>query len=189
MIQIFGHAKCKGTRAAQRFFAERRVKVQMIDVTDKGMSKGELGSVVKAVGIKALYDGDGARAKERGLVHLGPDAARMEQLILEDARLLRTPVVRNGQKATVGVDEPTWKAWAAEAKASPLRTLAPAQVASTSAIAFARRGTSRVATEHSATRSVLPSGTTNMPLSRSAAAWRCASGLSTVTKKPPSYRG
>ena len=115
-IQIFGHSKCKGTRAAQRFFAERRVPVQMIDITVKGPSKGELESVARAVGVEAIFDGQGARAKDRGLLHAGVDKARMLALMVDDALLCRTPIVRHGQRATVGIDEASWKLWAAEAK-------------------------------------------------------------------------
>ena len=112
MVQVFGHPKCKGTRAALRFFSERRVQVQSIDLHDKGMSKGELDSVARALSIEALYDAGGARAKERGLTHLGPDKARIQSLLLEDPRLFRTPIVRRGPKASVGLDEPAWKAFA-----------------------------------------------------------------------------
>ena len=113
MIQIFGTAKCKGTRAAQRFFAERRVKVQVIDVREKGMSKGELASVARAVGgMQKLYDAEGARAADRGLRHAAPSEARLAELLLEDASLLRTPIVRDGTKAVVGSAEGTWKVFA-----------------------------------------------------------------------------
>lgn len=117
MIQIFGHTKCKVTRAAQRFFAERGVKVQYVDTLQKNLSKGELQSVARAVGgVTALYEADGARARERGLQHAGPTEARLTELLLEDARLLRSPIVRNGTQATVGPAEDTWKAWVAALK-------------------------------------------------------------------------
>ncbi|MCS6902357.1 MAG: hypothetical protein RMJ98_22190 [Myxococcales bacterium] len=117
MIQIFGLPKCKATRAAQRFFAERGIQVQYINLAQKNMAKGELRSVARAVGgVAAVYDGDGPRAKERGLQHLGPDEARMTSLLLEDALLFRTPVVRNGSQATVGLAESTWKTWIAALK-------------------------------------------------------------------------
>ncbi len=117
MIQIFGTSKCKETRAAQRFFADRRIKVQVVDLREKGLSKGEIGSVARAVGgVRALYDGDGARARERGLHHLGPSDARILELLLEDPLLLRTPIVRDGTKAAVGMAETTWKAFAEAAK-------------------------------------------------------------------------
>jgi len=118
MIQIFGTARCKTTRAAQRFFADRRIKVQFVDLRDKALSKGELASVARSVGgMRALYDAEGARAKERGLQYLGPDEARLAQLLLEDPLLLLTPIVRDGAKAAVGAAEPAWKAFADAAKA------------------------------------------------------------------------
>jgi arsenate reductase len=120
VIQIFGTSKCKDTRAAQRFFADRRIKVQVVDVREKGLSKGELASVARAVGgFARLYDAQGARVKERGLQHLGADEARLADLLLEDPLLLRTPIVRDGTKAAVGggaAAEGAWKAFAEAAK-------------------------------------------------------------------------
>lgn len=117
MIQIFGTPKCKGTRAAQRFFADRRIKVQVIDLREKGLSKGELASVARAVGgVRALYDAEGIRAKERGLQHAGPSDARIAELLVEDPSLLRTPIVRDGAKAAVGEAEAVWKGFAEAAK-------------------------------------------------------------------------
>jgi arsenate reductase len=113
VIQIFGTAKCKVTRAAQRFFADRRIKVQFVDLREKGLSRGELASVARAVGgVRALYDAEGARAKERGLQCLGAGDERLAELMLEDPLLVRTPIVRDGTKATVGAAETTWKAFA-----------------------------------------------------------------------------
>ncbi|MFO0589663.1 MAG: ArsC/Spx/MgsR family protein [Polyangiaceae bacterium] len=113
MIQIFGTVKCKVTRAAQRFFADRRIQVQMVDLREKGLSKGELTSVARAVGgVRALFDDQSPRVKERGLQHLGPSDERLMELLLEDPLLLKTPIVRNGQKATVGAAEATWKTFA-----------------------------------------------------------------------------
>jgi len=113
MIQIFGTAKCKATRAAQRFFSERRIKVHFIDLRQKAMSRGELTSVAKAVGgVRALYDAEGERVIERGLKHAAPDDARITELLLADALLLRTPIVRHGAKAAVGVAETAWRAFA-----------------------------------------------------------------------------
>jgi arsenate reductase len=117
MIQIFGTAKCKTTRAAQRFFADRRIKVQVIELREKGLSRGELAAVARAVGgMRALYDAEGARVRERGLQHLGPDEARIAELLLEDPLLLRTPIVRDGPRAAVGAAEAAWKAFAEAAK-------------------------------------------------------------------------
>lgn len=118
MIQIFGSAKCKVTRAAARFFADRRIPVQMIDLREKGISKGELTSVARAVGgLQALFDRGGARVKERGLQYAAPDDARLAVLLQEDPSLLRTPIVRAGKAAAVGEDPNAWRAFAEAAKA------------------------------------------------------------------------
>ena len=119
MIQIFGHPTCQGTRAAQRFFADRRVAVHAVDVREKGLSKGELASIARAAGgVGALWDAASPRVKERGLQYAGIGEERMATLLLEDAALLRTPIVRLGAKAVVGLDENGWKALASAAKAT-----------------------------------------------------------------------
>jgi arsenate reductase len=110
-IQIFGHAKCKATRAAQRFFSDRRIPVQYVDILRKGLSRGEFDAVARAVGVAALYDTQSPRVRDRGLQHAQPNAQRMTDLLLDDPQLYRTPIVRNGAKATVGLDEPAWRAW------------------------------------------------------------------------------
>lgn len=118
MIQIFGTPKCKGTRAAERFFADRRIKVQVVDLREKGLSKGELASVARAVGgMRALYDPGSVRVKERGLQHSAPNDERLAELFLADPLLLRTPIVRDGARASVGLAETTWKTFAEAAKA------------------------------------------------------------------------
>ncbi len=117
MIQIFGTAKCKGTREAQRFFADRKVAVQMVDVREKNLSRGELASVARAVGgVRAVYDEGSPRVKERGLQHLAPDDARITELLEGDPLLLRTPIVRDGREATVGSVPAVWKTFAERAK-------------------------------------------------------------------------
>lgn len=117
MIQIFGTAKCKITRAAQRFFADRGIKVQFVELKQKGLSKGELASVAKAVGgMQALYDANGAHAKERGLQYSAPTGERLAELLEADPMLLITPIVRDGAKAAVGEATATWKLFADAAK-------------------------------------------------------------------------
>jgi arsenate reductase (glutaredoxin) len=112
IIQIFGHQKCADTRKAERWFKERRLKLQMIDLREKGMSPGELRSVAASVGgPEALLDREGARYKERGLQHSAPSPARIEELLLEDAKLLQTPIVRRGSVATVGYRPEVWALW------------------------------------------------------------------------------
>lgn len=117
MIQIFGTTKDKVTRAAQRFFADRGIKVQFVDLKQKAMSKGELASVAKALGgMQALYDAKGAHAKERGLQHSAPSGERLAELLENDPMLLVLPVVRDGTKAAVGDNPTVWKAFADAAK-------------------------------------------------------------------------
>ena len=116
MIQIFGHPKCQATRAAQRFFSERKIRAELVDVRERGPSPGELEAMARAVGgAKALWDGAGKRARERGLQHRDPTEERLMELLCEDPLLLRTPVVRLGAKAVVGKDEAGWKGLAAAA--------------------------------------------------------------------------
>lgn len=110
-IQIFGLKKCSETRKAQRFFKERRIPVHFIDLSQKEMSKGELRSVATRVPLKDLIDTAGKRFVEKGLTHASLNAARIETLLLEDALLIRTPVVRNGKEATVGHCPEVWKTW------------------------------------------------------------------------------
>ncbi len=110
-IQIFGLKKCSETRKAQRFFKERRIPVHFIDLSQKEMSKGELRSVAARVPLEDLIDTTGKRFIEKGLTHASLNAARIETLLLEDALLIRTPVVRNGKEATVGHCPEVWKTW------------------------------------------------------------------------------
>lgn len=112
-IQIFGKSKCFDTKKAQRYFKERRIKVQNIDLLKYGMSKGELTSVVRAVGLDALIDPKHPDATL--LNYLAYDQQKLEHL-LEDPRLLKTPIVRNGKQATVGYAPEVWKQWEAEEK-------------------------------------------------------------------------
>lgn len=117
MIQIFGTSKCKVTRAAQRFFADRSIKVQFVELREKGLSKGELASVAKAVGgMQALYAADSQHAKDRGLQYSAPTGERLAKILEEDPLLLRTPIVRDGARAAVGAAEDTWKSFAEAAK-------------------------------------------------------------------------
>ena len=107
-IQIFGKSKCFDTKKAERYFKERRVKYQAVDLLRFGMSRGELTSVVKAVGLDALIDQKNPDAAL--LNYLAYDADKLDKLF-EDPRLLKTPVVRNGRQATVGFCPEVWKTW------------------------------------------------------------------------------
>lgn len=108
-IQIYGKNKCFDTKKAQRWFQERRVKFQSIDLLRQGLSPGELQSVKKAVGgLAVMIEPKAPRAAE--LAYLAYDAQKEERL-LEDPSLLRTPIVRNGKQATVGYCPEVWEHW------------------------------------------------------------------------------
>lgn len=105
-LQIFGTKKCRVTAAAQRFFKERRVAFQFVDLAAKGMAPGELRSVIAALGgAEKLLDREGARFAARKLAWMDFD---MEEEMLADPLLIRTPVVRDGKKAAVGDDPAGW---------------------------------------------------------------------------------
>lgn len=107
-IQIFGKSKCFDTKKAERYFKERRIKFQAVDLLRYGMSKGELQSVVRAVGLENLIDQKNPDAAL--LNYLAYDQDKLEKLF-EDPRLIKTPVVRNGKQATVGYCPEVWKDW------------------------------------------------------------------------------
>ena len=107
-IQIYGKAKCFDTKKAERWFKERRIKYQFIDILRYGMSRGELSSVKNAVGLDALVN---TEDEDYPLYqYLADDAARLDKLY-EVPYLIRTPVVRNGAQATVGYCPEVWKDW------------------------------------------------------------------------------
>ncbi|MEM5781325.1 MAG: ArsC/Spx/MgsR family protein [Lawsonibacter sp.] len=107
-IQIFGKSKCFDTKKAERYFKERRIKVQAVDVKKFGMSRGELTSVKNAVGLAALVDP--AHPDAVLLSYLASEQAKLDRLF-EDPSLLRTPIVRNGRQATVGYCPDVWANW------------------------------------------------------------------------------
>jgi arsenate reductase (glutaredoxin) len=107
-IQIFGTLKCQDTKKAQRYFSERRIPFQFVDVTRKGLSKGELNSIKAAVGIDNLIDREGKAYARKNLKYLVHD---IEEELLKDSLLLRTPIVRNGRDATAGYRPDVWQAW------------------------------------------------------------------------------
>ncbi len=107
-IQIFGTLKCRDTRKAERYFKERRIPFQFVNIAEKGLSRGELHSLKAAVGIDNLIDREGKAYAQKNLKYLTHD---IEEELLKDASLLKTPVVRNGREATVGYQPEVWKAW------------------------------------------------------------------------------
>jgi len=110
-IQIFGFKDCQDTRKAQRFFAERRVAVHFVDLDERPAAKGELRRFAERFGPAALIDKDGARYKALGLRAAGDSPQRLLDRALTEPRLLRTPLVRNGGKVTVGHAPDDWQGW------------------------------------------------------------------------------
>lgn len=110
-IQIFGTKKCNDTKKAERFFKERGIKFQFIDMKEKGMSKGELTSVASANGgVSGMID-PGAKDKDAvALIQYISDEDKLEKL-LENQQIIKTPVVRNGKQSTLGYQPDVWKGW------------------------------------------------------------------------------
>ena len=110
-IQIFGTKKSFDTKKAQRYFKERRIKFQFIDLKEKEISKGELQSVVQVVG--GLDEVIDPKAKDQDTVSLITYLAESQKFdkLLENQQVLREPIVRNGRKATVGYQPDIWKGW------------------------------------------------------------------------------
>lgn len=107
-IQIFGIKKCSETRKAERYFKERKVKYQFIDLTRVGLSKGELQSVKAALGLNSLINKE---SKEYERLNLRYIVHNTEEVILENPQVYKTPIVRNGKMATVGYQPEIWKKW------------------------------------------------------------------------------
>lgn len=110
-VQIFGFRDCQDTRKAQRFFAERRVAVHFVDLDQRPAAKGELRRFAERFGAAALVDREGARFKALGLRVAGDSPQRLVDRALTEPRLLRTPLVRNGGKVTIGHAPADWQAW------------------------------------------------------------------------------
>ena len=107
-IQIFGKAKCFDTKKAERYFKERRIRYQFVDILKFGMSRGELSSVKNAVGLEGMID---QNDQDYPLIrYLASDEAKLEKLY-EEPWLIRTPIVRNGRQATVGYRPEIWVKW------------------------------------------------------------------------------
>jgi len=115
-VQIFGVKKSVDTRAALRFFAERRIKVHFVDLNERAAALGELRRFAQKFGIAALIDRDSRRFGELGLgaARLG-DERWLEKLSLEPL-LLRMPLVRYQQQLTIGPAQETWNTWYASSK-------------------------------------------------------------------------
>jgi arsenate reductase len=109
-IQIFGIRKCMDTKKAERYFKERRISYQFVDLSMLGMSKGELQSVKAAVGLKNLVNSESKDYKRLNMAHIISSEGR-EELLLNNPSLYKTPIVRNGRHATVGYAPDEWAGW------------------------------------------------------------------------------
>ena len=110
-IQIFGKSKCFDTKKAERYFKERRVKFQSVDLLRFGLSGKEFDSVLRAVGgIDNLIDWD-SKSPEVTLMKYMEDTVAKEDKVFDDPSLMKTPIVRNGKQATVGYCPEIWATW------------------------------------------------------------------------------
>jgi arsenate reductase (glutaredoxin) len=109
-IQIFGVKKCFDSQKAERYFRERNIKYQLIDLKQKSFSKGEFESVRKAVEINDLINRNAKVYKQLNLDRIGGSSMR-EEILFNHPELFNTPIVRNGRQATVGYHPEIWKDW------------------------------------------------------------------------------
>ena len=108
IIQIFGVKKCSDTNKAIRFFKERSIKIQFIDLAEKAISKGELESISRKIPLETLIDIEGKQFKSINLSYIIHDT---ETELLNDPLLFKTPITRFGQDAAVGHTPEVWKKW------------------------------------------------------------------------------
>ena len=110
-IQIFGTKKCNDTRKVERFFKERGIKYQFIDMKEKGMSKGEFISVAQAHGgLENMINWESKDKDTLALIKYTADEDKLEK-VLENPQVIKTPVVRNGRASTLGYQPDIWKVW------------------------------------------------------------------------------
>ena len=110
-VQIFGHDRDQGTRAAVRFFKERRVQIHAVDLIRKPIARGELRRFVERLGARALLDEDSRAYKDGGLGYMRLDDAEIVERLLAMPALLRLPLVRFEQELAAGRNEDAWKRW------------------------------------------------------------------------------
>ena len=110
-IQIFGTRKCNDTKKAERFFKERGIRYQFIDMKEKGMSKGDFLSVAQANGgPEQMIQWEGKDKDTLALIRYLAEEDKLEK-VLENPQVIKTPVVRNGKKSTLGYQPEVWKSW------------------------------------------------------------------------------
>lgn len=115
-VQIFGVRKSADTRKAQRFFAERRIKVHFVDLMERPASPGELRRFVQKFGVGALIDRESRAFADLGLAHARLSDERWLDRLADEPLLLRMPLVRHQHRLTIGAAEEEWKQWVAAAQ-------------------------------------------------------------------------
>jgi arsenate reductase-like glutaredoxin family protein len=115
-VQIFGVKNSSATRAAERFFKERRIPIQIVDLKQKPMAAGEIKRFIERFGLISLLDTSGVAYIDAGMQYLKLTDAEILARAEREPRLLRLPLVRAGKLVSVGQDESAWKIMAAEAK-------------------------------------------------------------------------
>ena len=110
-VQIFGHDRHQGTRAAVRFFKERRVEMHQVDLTRKPIARAELRRFVLKLGARALLDETSKAYRDGGLGYMRLDDAEITERLLARPALLRLPLVRFGNEVAAGRDDAAWKRW------------------------------------------------------------------------------
>ena len=117
-IQVFGTERDQATRAALRFFKERRVPMSFVDLRKRPIAPGELRRFVERLGAPALLDPASRAYRDAGLGYLSLDEAGIVARVLADPSLLRLPLIRHGNDVTIGRDETSWTAWIRSGDAS-----------------------------------------------------------------------
>ena len=110
-VQIFGTMKSSETRAALRFFAERRIQTHFVDLNERGASPRELERFIQKFGLEAIIDRESKRFKELGLTHTHLSPQRWVEKLVDEPLLLRMPLVRCENRLTVGAAQSEWKTW------------------------------------------------------------------------------
>jgi arsenate reductase len=108
-VQIFGKRDCPDSRKAERWFKERRIPYQFVDLAVKGLAPREFETIAAAIGVDNLIDRGSKRFLEKGLSAAPP--SRVRAALASDSLLLKTPMVRNGREATLGMRPEIWLTW------------------------------------------------------------------------------
>lgn len=124
-VQVFGFNDCAETRKALRFFAERRMPVHFVNLTERPASKGELRRFQEKYGAAAVIDRSAPKFRALGLHVRGDSPERMLERALTEPRILKTPLVRVGNRVSIGHQPDDWKAWIDAERATPPSTARP----------------------------------------------------------------